>query len=249
MKKILLFVVGMLCFVRGVKADICMNSIHAQQIDGDGIICVILSLNKQQLYNASIEYSEEDNLININLSNEELKELNLNIEDTSLIYEIGFAGYFWGTTSAFKNNIEDSGIIKFKNKGAKTVFSSDDEYIYYALNDEETSEEDHECYDVNGDGINKYIKCEKYLEIKPTINISVSEEIDDSSNVYVENNDSSDKSGDIVEKCDCEINKKSNFELLTEPFVLGIISGFSIVIVVLSVMLSKKNKQIKNVQK
>ena len=46
MKKILLFIIGMLCFAGGVKADICMNSIHAQQIDGDGIICVSLSLNK-----------------------------------------------------------------------------------------------------------------------------------------------------------------------------------------------------------
>ena len=46
-----------------------------------------------------------------------------------------------------------------------------------------------------------------------------------------------------------EVEEKSNLDLLTEPFVIGIISGFSIVIVILSVMLSKKTRQLKNVQK
>ena len=46
-----------------------------------------------------------------------------------------------------------------------------------------------------------------------------------------------------------EVAKTSTLELLKEPFVLGIISGFSIVIIILSVMLSKKTKQLKNVQK
>ncbi len=46
-----------------------------------------------------------------------------------------------------------------------------------------------------------------------------------------------------------EVAEDSNLDLLTNPFVLGIISGFSIVIVILSVILSRKNKQLKNVQK
>lgn len=55
---------------------------------------------------------------------------------------------------------------------------------------------------------------------------------------------------DFTDSIACKnVEQRSNFEFLTEPFVLGIIAGFSIVVVILSVMLSKKNKQLKNVQK
>lgn len=45
-----------------------------------------------------------------------------------------------------------------------------------------------------------------------------------------------------------EVSETSKVELLKEPFVIGIISGFSIVVIVLSVMLSKKTKELKNIK-
>ena len=209
MKKILLFIMGMLCFAGVVKADIYP---HAK-----------LSFSKEMI-------------------------------------SVGEQVYY--VFNDFMNNT-----------GSYTI-KYDEEYLeyneYYCFVDGENYDIDIECdtkceVDTQKSGeliftCDNKLKSEELLHIhfktikstegeETTIYEAFDENFTSRSFEIVDTNKTKDDKNEPTDAIACkEGAEASNLDLLTNPFVLGIISGFSIVIVVLSVMLSKRIKEIKNIK-
>lgn len=201
MKKILLFVVGMLCFVGGVKADIgnyngkiiSTSVVVGDYFDYEINFTVPDYINEVIYYDADLlEFGKFDIHCNDSVECHIDEEINCQIKtlkegEVLLSCDESVLGYI--PTLVFKAKKSGEASLKIGGEYADYVT------IVKNVNNKEDFIE----------------------ENQPTDNIACK-----------------------------DVEEKSNIELLKEPFVLGIITGFSIVIVVLSVMLSKRIKEIKN---
>lgn len=207
MKKLLLFVIGMLCFVSGVKADLGNYSgkVVSSTIEIGGNFEYEINFTGPNYINETIHYDEE--LLDYN-------EFYLNCIDSVECYDDG-------EVSCKASKIKDGEILL------------------------QCDESEHFDY---------YIPTLSFKAVKSgEASLQIGSEYADGVNIIkaVDNKEAiiEENKNEPTDNIACkDVEETSNIELLTNPFVIGIILGFSIVVVILSVMLSRKNKQIKNVQ-
>ena len=207
MKKILLFVIGMLCFIGVVNADIYPRaelSFSKEVISVGEQVYYVFNDFMNNTGSYTIKYNEEYLEYNEYFCFVDGGNYDIDVEcDTKCEVDTPKSGELIFTCD---NKLKSEELLHVH---FKTIKSTDgEETTIYETFDENFTSRSFEIVDINKTKDDKN---------EPTDAIACKEDAE-----------------------------TSNLEILTEPFVLGIISGFSIVIIILSVMLSKKTKKLKN---